>query len=285
MAYVSRASSMESGPLPWRLKSYLDNLVDYFERPAFIDSDPIAACHWFDDPRDQEVIGLYAALLAWGRRATVLRKIEELCERMNQRPCAFVWNFDWGASAARLEGFKHRTFSSDDAIWFTSNLHLLLKKHKTVEAIFAADHRQNAPDPSRAIQGFSQRVMNASVETPTRLQKHLARPLHGSAAKRLCMYLRWMVRRGPVDLGLWQAIEPRQLVLPLDVHSGRQARSLGMLARRSNDWKAVRQLTRACRMLCPEDPARYDYAFFGLGINGEPPPHPAPIDSAASQAT
>jgi uncharacterized protein (TIGR02757 family) len=121
-----------------------------------------------------------------------------------------------------------------------------------------------------AIQGFSTTILNAHPETPERLRKHLARPEAGSACKRLNMYLRWMVRDGPVDLGIWSRIQTDQLMLPLDVHSGRQARSLGLLGgRKSNDWKAVRRLTAVCREFCPSDPARYDFAFFGPGAHDE----------------
>ena len=269
------------------LQSYLDSLVAHYEQPAFVDSDPIAACHGFADPRDQEVIGLYAAILAWGRRATVLDKLMELCERMRQQPYRFVRDFDRLRDADMLDGFKHRTFTSGDAIWFTANLSVLLEEHGTVEAIFGAHRATGPPDAARTIQNFSERMMRAHAETPARLSKHLAQPLRGSAAKRLCMYMRWMVRPGPVDLGIWHSFDPRMLALPLDVHSGRQARRLGMLKRRSNDWHAVRELTRNCRSICPDDPARYDYAFFGLGISGGPPAHipmpePAPYPHGSS---
>ncbi len=253
------------------LKEHLDHLVAWYERPAFIDDDPVAACHGYGDSRDQEVIGLYAATLAWGRRATMLAKLEELCERMRHQPYAFARNFDRVRDAQRLEGFKHRTFLTDDALWFTSNLGRLLKKYHTVEAIFADGYQQGTTGLAGAIQGFSERMMRVDAHTPPRLQKHLARPMRGSAAKRLCMFLRWMVRPGPVDLGLWQSFSPRELVLPLDVHSGRQARALGLLTRRTNDWKAAQELTDRCRIFSPTDPARYDFAFFGLGAMGLPP--------------
>ncbi len=263
-----------------RLKPFLDSLVAHYERPAFIARDPIAVCHRFDDPRDQEVIGLYAATLAWGQRRTILNKLDELCDRMEQRPYSFVWDFGRSRDVTRLDGFRHRTFTSVDAVWFTACLSRLLHQYKTVEAIFAAGHALGALDTGPAIHDFSERMMNALAGTPPRMQKHLARPLRGSAAKRLCLYLRWMVRPGPVDLGLWTSIGPHQLVLPLDVHSGRQARALGVLTRNSNDWQAAQELTLACRDLCQEDPARYDYAFFGLGISGELPLHLTPPPAA-----
>lgn len=247
------------------LKHYLDALVVRFEQPSFIADDPVALPHGFDDPRDQAVIGLYAALLAWGRRATVLAKMAELTERMGYRPWAFVRDFDPVRDAARLDGFKHRTFQPDDAFWLTRNLSAALRRHDTLEAVFADHLPDGAGDVGPAIQGFSDTIMGIDPATPARLQKHLARPGAGSACKRLCMYLRWMVRPGPVDLGVWRRIRPDQLVLPLDVHSGRQARALGLLDRTSNDWRAALELTDRCRRLDPRDPARYDYALFGAG--------------------
>ena len=262
-----RPRSPSCCPVP-DLKPYLDGLVDRFERPAFIEDDPIAVPHGFDDPRDREVIGLYAALLAWGRRATILNKMADLCERMRYRPYAFVRDFDPARDAACLEGFKHRTFQPEDAVWFTRSLSALLREHATVERLFARHLSPEAEHVEAAIQGFSEAVMAGVPGVPHRLQKHLARPSTGSACKRLCMYLRWMVRPGPVDFGIWTEIRPRQLVLPLDVHSGRQARALGLLERPQNDWRAARALTARCRTLCPDDPARYDFAFFGAGAYG-----------------
>ena len=255
-----------SSPEP--LQAYLDGLVAQFEQPAFIHDDPIAIPHGFDDPRDQEVIGLYAAILAWGRRATILKKMADLCERMRYRPYQFVHDFDEGRDADRLATFKHRTFQPLDALWFTKNLSRALRRFETVEVLFAHHLPDEADDVGPAIQGFSEAIMTMAPDTPHRLRKHLARPAAGSACKRLCMYLRWMVRPGPVDLGIWTALHPRHLVLPLDVHSARQARALGMVTRKANDWKAALELTHRCKHLCPDDPARYDYAFFGVGAYG-----------------
>lgn len=255
------------------LKSYLDGLVDTYEQPTFIAQDPISIPHGFDDPRDQEVIGLYAALLAWGRRQTVLNKMEDLCERMDYAPYDFVRSFDPEQDAAALDGFVHRTFQPEDAFWFTKNLSAALESHGTIENLFADAIPDDTDAPhgvKAAIQGLSTTILNIDPKTPERLRKHLARPEAGSACKRLNMYLRWMVRPGPVDLGIWSRIHPEQLMLPLDVHSGRQARALGLIGgRKSNDWKAVRQLTAACREMCPEDPCRYDFAFFGVGAHDE----------------
>ncbi|MEM1125410.1 MAG: TIGR02757 family protein [Bacteroidota bacterium] len=258
-------------PLPARLhdlRAYLDGLVDRFERPSFIAPDPISIPHGFDDPEDRAIIGLYAALLAWGQRPTMLRKLNELCERMQYRPAAFVQGYRPSRDAERLDGFKHRTFQPTDAHWLTRALSEGLRQHGSVERLFARHLPATATDVGPAIQGFSATLLTFVPGTPARLRKHLAQPDRGSACKRLAMYLRWMVRPGPVDFGLWTSIRPAQLVLPLDVHAGRQARALGFLHRSQNDWRAVQELTEACRRLDPTDPARYDFAFYGAGAHG-----------------
>lgn len=249
------------------LRGYLDGLVRRFEQPAFLDEDPISIPHGFDDPRDQEVIGLFAALLAWGRRKTILDKMADLCERMSYRPFQFVYDFSSDSASERiLADFCHRTFQPTDALWLTSNLSRLLRAHGSIERIFTRNMVEG--DVATAIEGFSTAVMTVNALTPARLQKHLARPSTGSACKRLTMYLRWMVRPGPVDFGIWSSVTAADLVLPLDVHSGRQARALGLVSRPTNDWRAALELTAACRELSPEDPARYDFAFFGAGAYG-----------------
>lgn len=252
------------------LQSYLDTLVDRYETPAFIEDDPISIPHAFDTPEDQEVIGLYAALLAWGRRDVMLRKLQELCERMDYAPAQFVRSFDAARDGAALDGFVHRTFQPIDALWLTKNLSAALDRHGSVEALFAAHRPEEAPDDAPSpvaemLQGVSTTLLSIHDETPQRLRKHLARPEAGSACKRLNMYLRWMVRSGPVDFGIWDCVTPDELMLPVDVHVGRQARALGLLDRKSNDWTAVRRLTAVCRRFAPSDPARYDFAFFGVG--------------------
>ena len=250
--------------MPSPLQATLDGLVTRYERPAFIADDPIAFPHAFDDPRDQEVIGLFAALLAWGRRSIINNKLAELVERMEYRPYRFVRGFRPGRDETRLAGFKHRTFQPADAIALTRALQATLHAYDSLETLFATHLPADAPDIGPALQGFSDTLLTITPEAPLRT-KHLARPSTGSACKRLAMYARWMVRPGPVDLGLWTRVSRAHLVLPLDVHTGRQARRLGLLERRQDDWKAVQELTARCRALRPDDPARYDFALFGVG--------------------
>lgn len=248
-----------------KVKAYLDQHVIRYEHSAFIADDPIAFPHAFEDPRDQEIIGLFAALLAWGRRATTLNKLAELVERMDFKPYQFVHSFRPTVDAERLASFKHRTFQPDDATSLVLALQAVLHDYGSLEKLFAVSLPNDADSIGPGIQGFSDTLLTIIPETPQRMRKHLPRPSTGSACKRLAMYARWMVRPGPVDLGIWSSVSPSKLALPLDVHTGRQARNMGLLTRKQDDWKAVVELTTFCRALCPGDPARYDFALFGLG--------------------
>ena len=248
-------------------KPWLDALVERYERTAFIDDDPVGVPRAFETPDDQETIGLFAALLAWGRRSVILSKLAELVDRMDGHPAHFVDRFEAGRDSRQLEGFKHRTFQPHDAIALVLAIQAVRRQYGSLGALFASGLQPDAPDIGLAIQHFSDTLLTGVPEAPLRT-KHLARPSTGSACKRLAMYARWMTRPGPVDLGLWATVSQRQLVLPLDVHTGRQARRLGLLTRMQDDWRAVQEVTAQLRVLCPEDPARYDFALFGLGVYG-----------------
>ena len=252
---------------PDTLRDYLDPLVRRFERSAFIEDDPISVPHAFDDPDDQVIMGLFASLLAWGRRDIMLRKLGELCERFEMRPAAFIRDFRMERDASRLEGFVHRTFNDQDLIGLVAALNTLTRGH-SLEGIFAEGMSTEAPVRD-GLEHFSRTLLDAVPGRPARINRHVARPSTGSACKRLNMFLRWMTRSGPVDLGRWTCLDPSQLMLPLDVHSGTQARAVGLLQRKANDWKAVEELTEACRRLDPADPCKYDFAFFGTGSSGE----------------
>ena len=256
---------------PAALGPWLDALADLYEQPAFLADDPLGVPHAFDDPDDQEAIGLFAAILAWGRRATILAKLAELVDRMDGHPGRFVRTATLTQATDALAGFKHRTFSSTDAVALTLALQAVLRRHGSLGTLVAQSVPPDA-DIGPGLQALSEALLRAVPDVPMR-SKHLARPSTGSACKRLAMYARWMTRPGPVDLGLWTGVRPDQLVIPLDVHTGRQARRLGMLSRATDDWRAVQELTDVCRRLQPDDPARYDFALFGLGAyGGEPLP-------------
>lgn len=247
------------------LKTTLDLLARRYQDPSYIEHDPIAIPHGFDDPADREIIGLFAAILAWGRRSTILAKLHDLCDRMDYRPARFIRSFSSSSSVGKLDGFKHRTFTTEDAQWLCANLSLLLKKYECIEDCWALHGKGSIEN---AIEGFSNELLSIDPGTPTRLKKHLARPSTGSACKRLNMYARWMVRPGPFDFGQWNSFSTEQLVLPLDVHSGTQARRVGLLGRKQNDWKAAMELTSNCKALDASDPGKYDFALFGGGVYG-----------------
>jgi len=248
-------------------RAYLDPIVERFESVDFIKDDPISIPHGFENPEDKALIGLFAALLAWGRRDIMMSKLADLCERMAFKPSHFIHSYKPATHRNALSGFVHRTFNEQDAEGLVLSLQSLTKR-RSLESVFVSGMKANAPIES-GIQNFSEHLFSHVPGQPKRIQKHLARPSAGSACKRLNMFLRWMVRPGPVDLALWTNIDPSVLMLPLDVHSGTQARRVGLLSRPANDWKAVLELSDTCRRLSPEDPSRYDFALFGTGAAGE----------------
>ncbi|MCS7082596.1 MAG: TIGR02757 family protein [Bacteroidetes bacterium] len=251
------------------IKAYLELLVERYNRPEFIGSDPVACVHAFDDPRDQEIIGLFAALFAWGRRDVVLRKLFELCERLNLAPRWYALTFERHEGES-LRGFVHRTWSEHDLCAFWRGLGRILRRYGSLEAAFYAGYEPQAPTVEGALERF---IGLLEQEVGRNARRHLRRPSEGSSCKRLNLYLRWMVRRDRiVDLGIWAEVNPAQLIIPLDVHVGRVARALGLLRRKSTDWRAARELTERLRVFDPEDPVRYDFALFGLGVFREPLP-------------
>ena len=258
------------------LKAYLDRVADRYEQFSFIDADPICIPHAFENPRDQEIMGLFAALLAWGRRDVLIRKLEDLCARMDFRPYQFVRDFRRGPGSDQLKGFGHRTFLEEDAVEMVYRIQHAIKTHHSLEAVCKNAITDENEHIGPAIEALSSSLLCTPDVAPVRLRKHLARPSAGSACKRLSMFFRWMVRPGPVDLGIWTTIRTDQLVLPLDVHSGRQARAVGLLVRKSDDWKAALELTRNCKKLDAHDPCRYDFALFGTGAAGETLENPKP---------
>lgn len=249
-----------------KLKRYLDPIVEQFEHSSFIEDDPISIPHGFDDPEDQVLIGLFAALLAWGRRDIMLRKLADLCERFDFRPARFIHDYDPSRDRGDLAGFKHRTFNDTDLHGLVAALQQIVRQD-SLEDVFKKGMTPDNPVRD-GIEHLSSTLLGAVPGQPARIRKHIARPSTGSACKRINMYLRWMVRPGPVDLGCWTCIDPADLMLPLDVHSGTQARAAGLLERKTNDWRAVEELTAACRILDPSDPTRYDFALFGTGSSG-----------------
>ncbi|MBL8000630.1 MAG: TIGR02757 family protein [Flavobacteriales bacterium] len=248
---------------PKELTELLDAAYERLAAPAFIANDPIQVPRSFPVREDAEVIGLLTATIAWGQRRTIIANAWKLVHLMDGAPHDFVLHAS-PVELKRLDGFVHRTFNGIDLRHFVRGLRHLYAEHGGIEPAFLEDGRVG--DMGTAIARFKHRFFEPRHQPRTR--KHVADPSKGSNAKRINMYLRWMVRpddRG-VDLGLWKRITPAELMVPLDVHTGRVARELGLLVRAQDDWKSVVELTENLRKLDPLDPVKYDIALFGLGV-------------------
>lgn len=250
-----------------KLKSFLDRWVDHIEKPEYINSDPILFMHAFQDKEDQLLAGFFAATMAWGRRDIVIRKVQDFLDRIDNRPAEFITNFS-DRDARRFEGFKHRTFKPIDMKWLTKILQAILLDYGSFENFWKSCYQQAEQKNRPLMTVFHEQFFAQYPESPQRTRKHISNADKKSSCKRLYLFLRWSIRRqSSVDLGLMNFMPESELMIPLDVHVARQARALGLLSRTYNDWWAVQELTDALRLLDPEDPAKFDYALFGLGVN------------------
>ncbi len=246
-----------------QLKDFLNDKVYQYNNPDFIELDPISIPHKFELKEDIEIAGFLAATIAWGRRNMIVRNANKMMDLMGNSPYDFVME----ASIDRIdqiEGSIHRTFNSIDFKFFIKSLRNIYKHHGGLEQVFSNHTTESSTQPS--IHEFKELFF--SIHHPSRTTKHVSDPNKGSAAKRINMYLRWMVRNdnNGVDFGLWKSISPSILSCPLDVHSGNISRKLGLLTRKQNDAKAVKELDDNLRLLDPDDPVKYDFALFGLGV-------------------
>lgn len=246
------------------LKAYLDARADFYNRPAFIDTDPIQVPKQFTTTEDIEIAAFLTATLAWGQRCTIIGKAKQLLALMGNSPYDFLIHAR-GKDFSVFETFCHRTFNATDALYFLHTLKRLYLFQDGLHGVFQKGFAAGT-DAGNAIAHFRQ-VFFAD-EHPARTRKHVPDVLKGSSAKRLNMFLRWMVRKDNrgVDFGLWDDISPSQLCIPLDLHVGNTARRLGLLRRNQNDWKAVMELTAQLRRWDAADPVKYDFALFGISI-------------------
>ncbi|MFH5885260.1 TIGR02757 family protein [Halalkalibaculum sp. DA3122] len=248
------------------LKPWLDRWVERMENPDYIDDDPVLFMHAFEGKLDRELAGFFAALMAWGRRDIVIAKVRDLLKRMGHRPAEFIGNFS-ERDRRRFEGFKHRTFKPVDIYWLTMILHNILQEYGGFEPFWKECHREANRTDRNLLAVFHERFFETCPDAARRTRKHISNSEKNSSCKRLYLYLRWTIRKcSPVDPGTMTFMAPSELMLPLDVHAARQARVLGLLERTYNDWKATRELTSKMRLLDPDDPAKYDYALFGIGV-------------------
>ena len=248
------------------LKGFLDDAAGRFNTASFIAGDPISVPHRFTRLQDREIMGFWAATLAWGQRRTIIRSAERLAELMDQAPHDFILHHV-ERDRERFLPFKHRTFQATDTLWFLEYLQQFYRRNNSLETAFARHLGASDATVENGLIGFH-RDFFAHPDAPDRTRKHVATPERGSTCKRLNMFLRWMVRRDTagVDFGAWALIKPAQLLIPLDVHVERVARHLGLLHRPQTDWKAVLELTDNLRAFDPDDPVKYDFALFGLGV-------------------
>jgi len=245
------------------LKEFLNTKVEQYNNTKFIESDPIQIPHQFSKKEDIEIAGFLTATIAWGNRKSIINNANKMMQLLEQSPHDFVMNHS-NKDLDTLHPFVHRTFNDQDFAQFIKSLHHIYKNHQGLETVFGK-HAQ--PD---SMQHSIHHFKTAFFEIPhqVRTQKHISDPLKNSAAKRLNMFLRWMVRNDKkgVDFGIWKNLSPSQLSCPLDVHSGNVARKLGLLSRKQNDAKALHELDTALRQLDGNDPVKYDFALFGLGV-------------------
>jgi uncharacterized protein (TIGR02757 family) len=244
------------------LKEFLDEKVRLYNRPDFIESDPIQIPHQFSLKEDIEIAGFLSATIAWGNRKMIISNASKMMNLMGNSPYDFVMSHS-ESQLDSFENFVHRTFNATDLQTFIRGLQHIYKNHDGLENIFTNTKndflQQNISD-------LKQKFFE--IEHEKRTQKHISDPLNNSAAKRINMFLRWMVRndKAGVDFGIWNTVSAAHLSCPLDVHSGNVARKLGLLTRKQNDAKAVFELDTNLRLLDPKDPTKYDFALFGLGV-------------------
>lgn len=249
---------------PEDIQSFLDQKVVEFNHRTFIASDPIQIPALFSTKENIEIAGFLAATIAWGQRPTIIRNALKLVELMHNDPIEFLLNTpedEWEG----FRDFKHRTFNGTDCFYFLKSLRNIYQNHGGLEEVFTCGFKTENNLYSAMV--YFRKVF-FELEHEHRTEKHVSDLLRGASAKRLCMYLRWMVRNDTsgVDFGLWKQIPVSALMLPLDVHTGNVSRKLGLLTRTQNDWKAVEEITARLREFDPADPIKYDFALFGLGV-------------------
>jgi uncharacterized protein (TIGR02757 family) len=245
------------------LKEFLDEKVDLYNRPAFIESDPISIPHQFTKKEDVEIAGFLAATIAWGNRKMILRNANRMIELLDHSPYEFIMN-SGNSEIEMIRSYVHRTFNSTDLVYFLKALKNIYSHKGGLETIF------NTFQTGDSLQLAIHQLHLEFFELPheKRTERHVSDPFKGSAAKKLNMYLRWMIRKDNkgVDFGIWKSISSSILSCPLDVHSGNVARKLGLITRKQNDSKAVSELDLNLRRLDCQDPVKYDFALFGLGV-------------------
>lgn len=246
------------------IRELLEERTEKYNRPGFVENDPVSIPHRFNKKQDVEIAGLFAAVLAWGQRVTIIRKCSDLLARMDNAPHDFILHHK-EKDLKSLQDFKHRTFNGTDTLYFIEFLKTHYKQHTSLETLFTIP--AGATTIQEGLINFH-RIFFSLENHPARTKKHIPTPERKSTCKRMSMYLRWMVRADNkgVDFGIWRSISTSQLVCPCDLHVDRVARMLKLIVRKQTDWLTALELTENLRKLDPVDPVKYDFALFGLGI-------------------
>lgn len=245
------------------LKEFLDEKVARYNQPEFIESDPIQIPRQYNQKENIEIAAFLAATISWGNRQAIIKNASRLMQLMENQPHEFITG-STSSDFEKVGSFVHRTFNGQDCIYFMHSLKNIYQTHGGLQAVFEIGYLKDRTVKS-AMNHFHKVFFELSGE---RTRKHVANVEKGASGKRLNMFLRWMIRRDKngVDFGLWDGIPTSALMLPLDVHTGNVARKLGLLTRKQDNWKAVEEVTNELRKFDPEDPVKYDFALFGLGV-------------------
>lgn len=248
------------------LINFLNQKAEQYNQPDFIKEDPISIPHRFSLKQDKEISGFFASIFAWGNRRIIINKTTELMSRMDNAPHQFITQHE-EKDRQKLLGFVHRTFNDTDLLYFIEFLQQHYLQYDSLESAFTRSMKKDDINVEAALRGFYNYFFSLEY-VPQRTTKHIATPVRKSSCKRINMYLRWMVRKdnGGVDFGIWQQIKPHQLICPIDLHVARVAKRFQLLKRSQTDWLAAVELTDYLKKLDPDDPAKYDFALFGLGV-------------------
>jgi uncharacterized protein (TIGR02757 family) len=258
------------------LKAFLDSKVAQYNRPEFIKNDPVSIPHLFSKKQDIEIMGFWAATLAWGQRITIINKCKELISLMDGAPYDFIMNHE-EPDLKKLLHFKHRTFNDIDTLYFISFFRYHYSHYESLEDAFIPNktvilsYSEESNQETNRIEGVLNHFRTyffSLPDYPSRTKKHVSSPSQKSTCKRLNMFLRWMVRKDDcgVDFGIWNKLKPVDLIMPCDLHVDRVARKLKLITRKQTDWQTAVELTERLKEFDAEDPVKYDFALFGLGI-------------------
>jgi uncharacterized protein (TIGR02757 family) len=256
------------------LRAFLDTKVAQYNQPGFITNDPISIPHLFTKKQDIEIMGFWAATLAWGQRVTIINKCKELISLMDSAPYDFIMNHE-EIDLKKLLYFKHRTFNDIDTLYFIALFRWHYENHESLEDAFIpnktvmlSDSEASADEPIEKYLNHFRSYFFSLPDFPHRTKKHVSSPSQKSTCKRLNMFLRWMVRKDNcgVDFGIWNRIKPSELIMPCDLHVDRVARHLNLIQRKQTDWQTAVELTQRLREFDPNDPVKYDFALFAMGI-------------------